>query len=105
MTRVFREVLLWAELCGVDKNRRHDKVGLVPRGLNQAEVTGVQRAHRRYEAHARPALLRMPDDASHLGNLFGDHQRRPTVGLRGGHVGKATLNSGGKVTRGLKAQF
>src|SRR5712692_1576979 len=59
VARIALEVLTWSELNWVDEGAGDDDVVLPSRGAGQAQVAGVQGAHRGHEAD-RPALAAPP---------------------------------------------
>ena len=48
------EILTRSELEGVDEDRRHHDVGVLPRQADERQVAGVQRPHRRDDRNALP---------------------------------------------------
>ncbi len=52
------EILAHAELQRIDEDRHHDMVGAAPRGIDQRQMAGVQRPHRRHQRDARAVPAR-----------------------------------------------
>jgi hypothetical protein len=70
--RVFREILVGAELGRVDEDRDHDEGGFLLRPADEAEVSLVQATHRRHETDGLTRLTGPGDRVAQFGDGVDD---------------------------------